>query len=271
MTQNVEDANSNPKSRRGRHDRTELASKRLVAPSPSPILAPYTGPTRPKFLPREANDLKVIITQIARGSHRLRSIPTCDQGRPIPNLELHFAGAQPRELELVEPLDKREFAQLLVSIVDDGDEICLALGYQYDTADSVLGVLDATRLGKVVVAAVGADGKRVVPERALDVFAVRGDHVCRRSVLVLPRFDEGAEDLLVPGVAVAVYLSLDCCRICHGLGPEVAHVVAFSAVVPCLQLDHVGLEGERLRDAVLEVALAAGVPVMPRMNTLFVS
>ena len=100
----------------------------------------------------------------------------------------------------------------------------------------------------------------MVPEGALRVLAVGRVHGVSGGGAGLVRHDEGGQDLAVRGVRVIGGVVANVGP-GDGLRPAVAHVVALAGVVPRLQLDEVGLQVQYLAKAVLEVLLAAAVPV----------
>ena len=197
------------------------------------------------------------------------SVAATDHSAAAPNLNLHLTRDEATELELVEARLKLDLTELLGANLDDANEARLARRDENDTADGVLcDLCDVARLGQVSGAAGRVDGESVVPEGALDVLSVGGDHVLCGAVTALPRLDEGAQNLPVARVLAVRDEGLDLRRYGHGLGPEVAHVVALAGVVPGLQLEHVGLHVEDLAEAVLEVVLAAAVPVVALAEVL---
>lgn len=106
-----------------------------------------------------------------------------------------------------------------------------------------------------------------MPEGALGSTTVRWKYALSAGGSALEGGNERLQDLLVPRVVVAVDVGGDS-RPLNGLGPRVAHVVGLAGVIPRLDLNHVRLQLEGLGEAVLEVALAATVPVLAWVGVL---
>jgi hypothetical protein len=210
----------------------------------------------------EAHNLEIVITKLCRIRDCKRSLTPSNKSTTIPDFQLHLPRAHAVELELVETLYKVHLAQLICSHVNNGYEVRVARLYQHNTADGIFRVFSNVGGFLEGVGASSANSKRMVPKRCLDALPIRRHHVLRVRITVLPHLDERFEDGPVPSVIVCVCQGCDFRGSSKGLGPYVAHVMALAGIVPCLELDDIGLEGEGLAHAVFEVLLAAAVPVV---------
>lgn len=184
-------------------------------------------------------------------------------GVELTNFKLDLPSTKLIEFELVVTLCQVHLTKLPVAVVHHSDKSCATLRDQYNTADRVFS-RQRFRLTLGIRTAVSIDCKGMVPEGALNFLSVRGHHILR-GLAIVPRLCEGLDHLPVARVVVPLVPAL-CLGITGiGLVPDVANVVAFGRIVPCLNLDHVGLVFalQEVRHANFEVLFTPAVPVLP--------
>lgn len=106
-----------------------------------------------------------------------------------------------------------------------------------------------------------------MPERSLDGFTVQRYHARGGLVAAFPCLDKGSQDLPVALVVVAIGQVLGSLEVLS-FWPDITHVMAFSGIIPALQLDDIGLEVKSLAESIFEVVFAATVLVVVDVKVL---